>query len=96
MLLQPIVLELLSSERSTDQLMSRFQEFTAYQDVLYYVWKLLPTIVLNKKQPNETFIKNFLNLMDKIPIPKETIRNNEDWEVLFCARDGKYGVYECI
>jgi hypothetical protein len=85
---QPVVLELLSSERSTEHLLSRFQEFTAYEDVLYYVWKLLPTVVLNKQQPSEIFIKNFLSLMDKIPIPKETIRNKGSWELLLCGREG--------
>ncbi|XP_069698029.1 nucleolar complex protein 4 homolog A isoform X1 [Periplaneta americana] len=83
--LRPIVLELLSSERSTDHLLARFQEFTAYEDVLYYVWKLLPTIILNKKQPNEIFIKNFLSLMDKIPIPKQGLRNKE---LVLCGREG--------
>jgi hypothetical protein len=85
---QPVVLELLSSERSTDNLLSRFQEFTAYEDVLYYVWKLLPTVVLNKKQPNEIFIKNFLSLMDKIPIPKQIVRNKDNREMVLCGREG--------
>lgn len=85
--LRPVVLELLSSDRSSDNLLARFHEFTAYEDVLYYVWKLLPTIVLNKKQPvNEIFIKNFLSLMDKIPIPRQGLRNNK--ELVLCGREG--------
>jgi hypothetical protein len=77
----------LSSECITENLLSRFQEFTAYGDVLYYVWKLLPAVVLNKQHPNEIFIKNFLSLLDKIPIPKETARNKEKQELL-CGREG--------
>jgi hypothetical protein len=49
---------------------------------------LLPTIVLNKKEPSETFIKNFLNLLDKIPIPKQGVRDKGDWEFLLCGREG--------
>lgn len=54
---------------------------------MYYVWKLLPAVVLNKQHPNEIFIKNFLSLLDKIPIPKETARNKEKQELL-CGREG--------
>ncbi|XP_021922554.1 nucleolar complex protein 4 homolog A isoform X2 [Zootermopsis nevadensis] len=86
--LRPIVLELLSSECSRENLIARFQEFTAYEDVLYYVWKLLPTIVLNKKQPNETFIKNFLSLLDKIPVPKQGVGNKDNWEFVLCGKEG--------
>lgn len=60
---------------------------------MYYVWKLLPTVVLNKHHPNEIFIKNFLSLLDKIPIPKETVKNKENQELLLCGREGMYEIY---
>ncbi|XP_067004241.1 nucleolar complex protein 4 homolog B [Anabrus simplex] len=68
--LHSILLVLLSSEQNTAQLMGRFQEFTSYHDVRYFVWKLLPNIVLNHKHPSEVYIKNMLQLIDKIPLPK--------------------------
>jgi hypothetical protein len=87
---QPVVQELLSSDCITENLLLRFQEFTAYGDVLYYVWKLLPTVVLNKQHPSEIFIKNFLSLLDKIPVPKETAKSKESQDLLLCGREGMY------
>lgn len=86
--LRPVVQELLSSDCITEILLLRFQEFTAYEDVLYYVWKLLPTVVLNKQHPSEIFIKNFLSLLDKIPVPKETAKSKESQDLLLCGREG--------
>jgi hypothetical protein len=51
---------------------------------------LLPTVVLNKQHPNEIFIKNFLSLMDKIPVPKETAESKESQDFLLCVREGMY------
>lgn len=63
-------MKLLSSQKDNTNLISRFQEITEYPDVLYYTWKCLPSLTL-KGQPQEIYIKNLLELIDKIPLPKE-------------------------
>lgn len=68
--LKPILMTLLSPEKDNSNLISRFQEITGYSDVLYYTWRCLPSLT-PKRQPKEIYIKNLLELIDKIPLPKE-------------------------
>lgn len=68
--LKPILMTLLSPEKDNTNLISRFQEVIEYPDALYYTWKCLPSLT-PKRQPQETYIKNLLELIDKIPLPKE-------------------------
>ncbi|XP_072765070.1 nucleolar complex protein 4 homolog B isoform X2 [Anoplolepis gracilipes] len=68
--LKPILMTLLSPEKDNINLISRFQEITEYPDALYYTWKCLPSLT-PKRQPQEIYIKNLLELIDKIPLPKE-------------------------
>lgn len=68
--LKHILMTLLSIERDNTNLISRFQEITGYSDALYYTWKCLPSLT-PKKQPHQVYIKNLLELIHKIPLPKE-------------------------
>ncbi|XP_011863185.1 PREDICTED: nucleolar complex protein 4 homolog B [Vollenhovia emeryi] len=68
--LKPILMTLLSPEKDCTNLISRLQEITGYPDVLYYTWRCLPSLT-PKRQPKEIYIKNLLELIDKIPLPKE-------------------------
>ncbi|XP_020282508.1 nucleolar complex protein 4 homolog isoform X2 [Pseudomyrmex gracilis] len=68
--LRPILMTLLSPEKDNTNLISRFQEIAGYPDALYYTWKCLPSLT-PKRQPQEIYIKNLLELIDKIPVPKE-------------------------
>lgn len=68
--LKPILMTLLSPEKDNTNLISRFQEITGYPDALYYTWKCLPSLT-PKRQPQEIYIKNLLELIHKIPLPKE-------------------------
>lgn len=68
--LKPILMTLLSPEKDNTNLISRFQEITEYPDALYYIWKCLPSLT-PKRQPQEIYIKNLLELIDKLPLPKE-------------------------
>ncbi|KAG5326525.1 NOC4B protein, partial [Acromyrmex heyeri] len=68
--LKPILMTLLSPEKDNTNLISRFQEITSCPDVLYYTWRCLPSLT-PKRQPKEVYIKNLLELIDKIPLPKE-------------------------
>ncbi|XP_043254297.1 nucleolar complex protein 4 homolog B isoform X3 [Colletes gigas] len=48
-----------------------FQEITEYPDALFYAWKCLPSLT-PKRQPHEIYIKNLLELIHKLPLPKES------------------------
>lgn len=68
--LKPILMMLLSPEKDNTNLISRFQEITGYPDALYYIWRCLPSLT-PKRQPQGIYIKNLLELIHKIPLPKE-------------------------
>ncbi|KAL0134307.1 hypothetical protein PUN28_001246 [Cardiocondyla obscurior] len=65
-----ILMTLLSPEKDNTNLILRFQEITGYPDVLYYTWRCLPSLT-PKRQPPEIYIKNLLELIDKISLPNE-------------------------
>lgn len=69
--LKPILMSLLSPEKDNANLISRFQEITGYPDALYYTWKCLPSLT-PKRQPQEIYIRNLLELIQKLPLPKES------------------------
>ncbi|KAG7202503.1 hypothetical protein KM043_017069 [Ampulex compressa] len=73
--LKPILMSLLSPEKDNCSLIARFQEATSYSDALYYTWKCLPSLT-PKRQPHEIYIKNLLELINKLPLPKETDAND--------------------
>lgn len=68
--LKPILMTLLSPEKDNTNLILRFQEIVGYPDALYYAWKCLPSLT-PKRQPQEIYIKNLLELIHKMPLPKE-------------------------
>ncbi|XP_020282505.1 nucleolar complex protein 4 homolog B isoform X1 [Pseudomyrmex gracilis] len=82
--LRPILMTLLSPEKDNTNLISRFQEIAGYPDALYYTWKCLPSLT-PKRQPQEIYIKNLLELIDKIPVPKEEGSKLSDNKELLCG-----------
>ncbi|CAD1469946.1 unnamed protein product [Heterotrigona itama] len=68
--LKPILMKLLSPEKDNASLISRFQEIIEYPDALYYTWKCLPSLT-PKRQPHEIYVKNLLELIHKLSLPKE-------------------------
>ena len=87
---------LLSSGRNSAPLLARLQEFSTYPDVLYNVWKQLFPIAVglqrNGHRPDENFIRNYLDLVDKFPLPKpgrgERGQEHDLTEDLLCGRQG--------
>ncbi|XP_043276228.1 nucleolar complex protein 4 homolog B isoform X2 [Venturia canescens] len=69
--LKPILMSLLSPNQDNINLIARLQEITNYTDALYYTWKSLPSLT-PKRQPQEIFIKNLLELIHKLPLPKDS------------------------
>lgn len=63
-----VLQKLLSAEKINSHLLNRFKEFGGYLDVVYYTWKLLPGITFKGSSPSDTYIQNFLDLLNAIPI----------------------------
>ncbi|XP_055701877.1 nucleolar complex protein 4 homolog B isoform X2 [Phlebotomus papatasi] len=66
--LRSILQCLLSADKANDHLISRFQEFTAYHDILQHSWKFLPGLTPRGQIPSETYVGNYLNLINAMPI----------------------------
>ncbi|XP_066584690.1 nucleolar complex protein 4 homolog B isoform X2 [Prorops nasuta] len=75
--LKLILMTLLSPEKNQTNLITRFQEMTGYMDALYYTWKCLPSLT-PKKQPQEIYIHNLLELIHKLQLPTEKDHKNPD------------------
>lgn len=82
-------MKLLSSDRNNAFIMDKYQEYAMYLDVLYYTWKCLPPLT-PKTHPNEVFVLNYLNLIDKLRIPSSDELAQRYEETLFCQSDNNY------
>lgn len=85
---QPVIMKLLSSEENNSNVLQKFLEYSAYFDVLFYSWKLLPPLT-PKTHPNETFITNFLLLVDKLSLPAHKF-DEYNPDGLFCYADDNH------
>lgn len=77
---------LLSSDRTNTHLINRFKEYGAYLDVVFYTWKVLPSIALKGNSANEIYIQNFLELVNTVPISAQVQENKQ----VLCCPDGKF------
>ncbi|XP_057327744.1 nucleolar complex protein 4 homolog [Microplitis mediator] len=81
--LKSILMTLLSPDRDNSNIISKFEEIIGYKDALYYVLKTLPSLT-PKRQPRKLFIKNLLELINRLPLTKESeyYASNENQELL--------------
>ncbi|KAJ1520775.1 hypothetical protein ONE63_003869 [Megalurothrips usitatus] len=97
--LRALLMVLLSSGRNSAPLLARLQEFSSYPDVLSNVWKQLFPIAIglqrSGQRPDENFIRNFLDLIDKFPLPKpgrgERGEDHDLTDNLLCGQQGHNG-----
>ena len=78
--LRNILKEMLSEKRTNSHLFTRFKEYGAYLDVLFYSWKLLPGLTTKGTQTSVNYIQNYFNLITVIPITTEVQESKQ----LFC------------
>lgn len=68
--LKLILGEILSSKVENRHLIAKFFEFIENKDLLHFTWISLPAIT-HKGQPSDTYIKNYLDFVQKLPVPKK-------------------------
>lgn len=66
--LKGVLAQILSSTESNSHLVTRFQEFTAYHDFLFFAWKILVFMTPKGVNPNDVFIKNYLEIINSMPV----------------------------
>lgn len=85
-----ILLRLLSSEKLNHQLILRFKEYSAYLDVLFYAWKLLPGITPKGKPTSDIYVQNYLDLLASISITADVHESPQ----YMCTSSGDHQLYD--
>lgn len=65
--LRSILMKLLSFKQNNTNLINKYTEYLLFDDILFYTWKLLPSLTA-KSNPNEIYIMNYLLLLEKLQI----------------------------
>ncbi|ENN70524.1 hypothetical protein YQE_12700, partial [Dendroctonus ponderosae] len=65
--LRSVLMKLLSVKRNNTPLINKHTEYLIFDDILFYTWKLLPSLTA-KSNPNELYIMNYLSLLEKMQI----------------------------
>ncbi|XP_022916760.1 nucleolar complex protein 4 homolog B [Onthophagus taurus] len=64
--LKLMLMKVLSSKQHGGTIISKFEEYFVYDDVLFSIWKALPSLTA-KSNPNDVYILNYLMLLEKLP-----------------------------
>lgn len=84
--LSNILQRILSNDRVNTHLINRFKEYGAYLDVVFHTWKILPGLTLKGNAPTDTYIQNFLELVNTVPINAQVQENKQ----VLCCADGTF------
>lgn len=88
--LRQVLQAMLSSERSNTHLINRFLEYSAHLDVIYFCWKVLPSLAPKEFCPSAVFIQNFLSLVGAICFGKEAIEESPSFLCIQMQLDYPY------
>ncbi|KAF5280926.1 hypothetical protein FQA39_LY17932 [Lamprigera yunnana] len=80
--LKAIVIKLLSMRQNTTHLMQKYEEYFIYNDIIFFMWKILPSLTA-KSNPSEVYIINYLHLLEKLPVTK-----NSEFKVICSIDEG--------
>ncbi|XP_050083261.1 nucleolar complex protein 4 homolog A [Anopheles aquasalis] len=76
--LKQILSSMLSSERLNTHLFNRFLEYSHYLDVIYFCWKLIPSLVPRDCVPNDVFTQNLLLLIGAVSFGKDALKETNN------------------
>jgi U3 small nucleolar RNA-associated protein 19 len=82
-LLQNVVSRMLHLNKETIPVLTRFQEFIEYEDVLFNLLRVLGTILKAKVEEDENFLKNLVSVLEHITVNDNSNTADEERK-LFC------------
>nr|CAG4634749.1 EOG090X04ZD [Alona affinis] len=82
--LEKIITHLLDVEKESSPVLTRFQEFLEYEDVLFHLLRVLGKICKAKNDANDKFLTNLIQLLEHITIPN-LAADDEEKSKLFCS-----------
>ncbi|XP_055547924.1 nucleolar complex protein 4 homolog A [Wyeomyia smithii] len=77
--LKNILQAVLSSERLNTHLINRFMEYASHLDIVYFCWKVLPSLAPKGFSPNSVFIQNFISLLGVVCIGEESLHDSPSY-----------------
>lgn len=72
--------------------LNQLDEFTNFIDLVYYVWLLVPNILIQLKNPDEQLKSKILDVLKEIPIPSEEELQDYDPDVLLCSTKSTFSL----
>ncbi|CAH1104389.1 unnamed protein product [Psylliodes chrysocephalus] len=86
--LKSILIKMLSNKQNNVQLVNKYTEYLLFDDILFFTWKLLPSLTA-KSNPNETYIMNYLALLEKLQV-----HQNNDTKILCSEGNGSFFTFD--
>lgn len=78
------MMHMLSLEKEAAPVLTRFQEFMEYEDILFHLLRVLGKVLKTKSNVDETFLKNLIHLLEHITL-HESPPKEEEIPKLFCS-----------
>ena len=78
------MLHMLSLEKEATPVLTRFQEFMEYEDILFHLLRVLGKILKGKSNVDEKFLKNLIYILEHITLHNSPPKEEEKTK-LFCS-----------
>lgn len=82
--MQKLMVHMLSLEREAAPVITRFQEFMEYEDVLFHLLRVLGKILKAQNNVDEKFLKNLIHILEHITLHNSPLKEEEKTK-LFCS-----------
>ncbi|KAJ8915164.1 hypothetical protein NQ315_000416, partial [Exocentrus adspersus] len=83
-----LLMKLLSNKQNNQQLITKYTEYLLFDDILFFTWKMLPSLTA-KSNPNDVYIINYLLLLEKLQIEK-----NGETKILCGTEDNVFFTFD--
>nr|CAG4642472.1 EOG090X04ZD [Evadne anonyx] len=86
-LLEKLMVQMLNLETESTPVLTRFQEFIEYEDVLFHLLRTLGSILKAKTDVNQKFMKNLIGLLENITLNDNKKPSDAEKQKLFCCNE---------
>nr|SVE91102.1 EOG090X04ZD [Daphnia sinensis] len=83
-LLEKLMVHMLNLDKEAAAVITRFQEFMEYEDVLFHLLRVLGKILKAQTNVDEKFLKNLIHILEHVTLPNSPQKEEEKTK-LFCS-----------
>nr|CAG4647002.1 EOG090X04ZD [Megafenestra aurita]SVE92354.1 EOG090X04ZD [Megafenestra aurita] len=84
-LLEKLILNMLSLEKEASPVLTRFQEFMEYEDILFHLLRVLGKTFKTQSTIDEKFLRNLIYLLEHITLHDSPSSKEEEKPKLYCS-----------